>query len=227
MINYFRCTVDHQLYSETLKFDFNVLAAGYNSIKIQMPCIKVRFLIAPQELHNKKQAASRTPAHISEHQQHCGQIWRMQWDRNSNLSLQASLLIMWQDQWKLLLSEMCVFNGKSVYEKKITGSTSMSSFLLKSAGNLGAASGTLHTNRSCKEETKKRVKQLSNDALRQSSSEHGHDFSYLMRILISFLNKLTLCQKESQRWHITPLGCTGWPGNGVGYKKYKIILKFF
>lgn len=118
MINYFRCTVEHQLYSETLKFGFNVLAAGYNSIKIQMPCIKVRFLITPQELHNRKQAASRTPARISEHQQHRGQIWRMQWGRNSNLPLQASLLITWWDQWKLLLSEMCVFNGKSVYEKK-------------------------------------------------------------------------------------------------------------
>jgi len=83
---------------------------------------------------------------------------------------------------------------------------------------LGASFLVPPTNGSCKE-TEKRVKQLSNNALRQSSSEDRHGFSHLMRILISFLNKLTLYWEESQRRHITPPGCTGWPGNGAGYKK--------
>lgn len=75
-------------------------------------------------------------------------------------------------------------------------------FLLESPGLLGAASGAPHANGWCNE-TEKRVKQLSCEASRQSSSEDGRDFPHLTKILISFLNKLTLCREESQGRHIT------------------------
>lgn len=90
-------------------------------------------------------------------------------------------------------------------------------FLLESPGLLGAASGAPHANGWCNE-IEKRVKQLSCEASRQSSSEDGRDFPHLTKILISFLNKLTLCREESQGRHITPPARTGWPGNAVGHK---------
>lgn len=109
-------------------------------------------------------------------------------------------------------------------KKIVMGRTSISFFLLKSPWYLGTASAVLHTKSSCKE-TKERVKQLCNGALRQRSSERGHEFSHLMRILISFFNKLALCQEESKIRHNPPLGHMDWPGNEVEYKKHYMYAK--
>lgn len=66
---------------------------------------------------------------------------------------------MWQEQYKLLLLEMCIFNAKSADERNSHGKYLNVFFLLKSPWYLGIPSRISHTKSSCKA-TKEGVKQL-------------------------------------------------------------------